>query len=139
MGRGSRTGPHLWQKGQSGNPSGRPSRPDTLERRAMIQNIRELCKENSVAAVNALVEVMNSKTAPPSARVVAANSVLDRGWGKPTMEINATVTSYDSMSEADLVGYITGQVIEGEVIQALVEAEREQDELLEDADDDAST
>jgi hypothetical protein len=29
-----------------------------------------------------LVGVANQKDAPPAARVVAANSVLDRGWGK---------------------------------------------------------
>jgi hypothetical protein len=121
-----------WKKGQSGNPGGRPSRPETLEKRKVLQNVRELCKENSVAAIRALLDVMNSQTAPPSSRVAAANSVLDRGWGKPTMEINTTITSYDSMSEADLVGYITGQVIEGEVIQALIDAEKEQEELLDD-------
>jgi hypothetical protein len=27
---------------------------------------------------------MHSDEAPPAARVAAANSLLDRGWGKPT-------------------------------------------------------
>lgn len=122
---------HLWKKGQSGNPAGRPKGAYQL------RDIRQYCKEHSKEAVEALIEVMNSKTAPPSSRVVAANSLLDRGWGKPTMEITATVTSYDNMSEAELVGYITGQVIEGEVIQALIDAEQANDEILdEEAEDD---
>ncbi len=34
-----------------------------------------------------LVGVMGQPDAPPSARVAAANSILDRGWGKPAQAI----------------------------------------------------
>jgi hypothetical protein len=33
--------------------------------------------------LNVLVGIARQKDAPPAARVNAANSVLDRGWGRP--------------------------------------------------------
>lgn len=40
---------------------------------------------------------MNQKKAPPAARVAAANSILDRGWGKApqALEHSGAVGSYD--------------------------------------------
>ena len=35
---------------------------------------------------------MNKSTAPEAARVAAANSILDRGWGKAVQHIEAEVT-----------------------------------------------
>lgn len=104
-------------KGQSGNPAGRPK--GLYPSQQVMRDIRQYCKEHSKDAVEALVDVVNSKTAPPSARVAAANSILDRGWGKPQIEINATVSAYDKMTEEQLVTYITGTVIDGEVIDLI--------------------
>lgn len=123
-------------KGQSGNPAGRPK--GQFPTKQVMADIRLYCKQHSMEAVEALVDVMNSKSSPPSARVAAANSILDRGFGKPQMEITTTINIYDNMDERALVDYITGNVIEGEVIQALVDAEhdrdeQEQEELLDDA------
>jgi hypothetical protein len=122
-------------KGQSGNPSGLPSRPEAIERRRITKDVRDLCRAHSLDAVKALVEVLNSTATPPAARVAAANSILDRGWGKPQIEVNAKVSVYDQMSEEELAAYIAGHVIEGEVIRIVEEDEREQSELLEEDED----
>ena len=45
-------------------------------------------KDHADAALATLVEVMQDRKAPPQARISAANSVLDRAYGKP---IQATV------------------------------------------------
>ncbi len=36
---------------------------------------------------------MRQKDAPPSARVAAANSLLDRGWGRPDQQIEANINT----------------------------------------------
>jgi hypothetical protein len=125
----------VFKKGQSGNPTGLPQKPETIEKRRIAKDIRDLCRSHTLDAVNALIDVLNSKSSPPAARVAAANSILDRGWGKAQIEVNATVTAYDKMSDIELVKLITGNVIEGEVLKIIEEAESDEsyaDELLED-------
>jgi hypothetical protein len=68
-----------FQKGKSGNPAGRPKIPAEL---------REMARAASPQALQALIEVMADKAAPQSARVSAANSILDRGYGKPAQPID---------------------------------------------------
>ena len=54
--------------------------------------IRSLARSHTAKALNTLVGIMNKTTAPEAARVAAANSVLDRGWGKAVQHIEAEVT-----------------------------------------------
>jgi hypothetical protein len=49
--------------------------------------IRSLARSHTEQAINVLVGVMGQTDAPPAARVSAANSILDRGWGKPAQPI----------------------------------------------------
>ena len=126
---------HLFKKGVSANPGGVPMRPETIERRKMVENVRELCRTKSIDAVNALVEIVNSKTASPSARVVAANSILDRAFGKPQVTVETTVTNYDTMTERELMEYIAGKTIEGEVRKVLQDEEEQNGELLDEGDE----
>jgi hypothetical protein len=67
-------------KGTSGNPSGRQKIPEDVKQLA-----RGLTKE----AIGCLAAVMRDVTAPPSARVRAAEVILDRAWGRP--ETSATI------------------------------------------------
>lgn len=50
--------------------------------------IRSLARAHTAAAINCLASIMNSSEAQDSARVSAANSLLDRGWGKPNQPIS---------------------------------------------------
>jgi hypothetical protein len=63
-----------FKPGQSGNPGGRPK---------ILADVRDLAREQTEVAIEALTEIVKNKKAPPAARVSAANSLLDRGWGKP--------------------------------------------------------
>nr|WP_275183828.1 hypothetical protein [Bradyrhizobium sp. CSA112] len=52
-----------------------------------LTEIRSAARSHTEAALNCLVGIMGQTDAPPSARVAAANSILDRGWGKPAQPI----------------------------------------------------
>ena len=74
-----------FQKGQSGNPSGRPK-------------VSDLAKEHTRSAIDALVSVLNDEASQASAKVQAATALLDRGWGRPHQ---TTVVTSAQMSLAD--------------------------------------
>jgi hypothetical protein len=44
--------------------------------------------------MNALVQIVEDENAPPAARVAAANSLLDRGYGKPEAKIDASISRH---------------------------------------------
>jgi hypothetical protein len=44
--------------------------------------VRALAKRHSRAAVKVLAAIMNNEDGPATARVSAAQALLDRGWGK---------------------------------------------------------
>lgn len=44
--------------------------------------IRSLARSHTETALNVLAGIMNEPEAPHAAKVAAANSLLDRGWGK---------------------------------------------------------
>lgn len=69
-----------FEKGRSGNPGGRPKGDG---------EIRELARQHTMTALLTLVEIAEQGQ-NESARVAAANALLDRGWGKPAVPIVAT-------------------------------------------------
>ena len=68
-----------FQKGQSGTPGGRPKLPED------IKNVREMAREYTQEAIEALVTTL--KEGGHSAKVAAANSLLERGWGKAAQPV----------------------------------------------------
>src|SRR5215471_4418898 len=52
-----------------------PSKPKFVD-------IRSYARKFTVEALETLAHVMRQPKAPPAARVMAANALLDRGWGK---------------------------------------------------------
>lgn len=52
-----------------------------------LTQIKSLARAHTDTAINVLAGIMEQPSAPEAARVAAANSLLDRGWGKPTQPI----------------------------------------------------
>ena len=50
--------------------------------------LTDLARAQTEKAVAVLVEIMTGKETP-TARIAAANALLDRGWGKPRGEVEA--------------------------------------------------
>jgi hypothetical protein len=67
--------------GMSGNPGGRPK---------VIAEVRDLARQHTRKAIGTLVKVMQSGESD-SARVAAANALLDRGFGKPRTDQPVTL------------------------------------------------
>lgn len=77
----ARTKAGTFRKGQSGNPGGRPK---------LIGHVRELAQAYTEGAIRTLAEIMLNVKANPTSRAMAAQALLDRGWGKPSQQIDHT-------------------------------------------------
>ena len=66
-----------WAPGRSPNHGGRPK---------IFADIRDLARQHTRAALETLVEICRYGK-NESARVAAANSLLDRGWGRPPVSL----------------------------------------------------
>lgn len=73
---------HLWKKGQSGNPKGRPKVVAEARLRA-----QEIAAAKSPWAVEQLIAIAGDPEVDPRARVNALNSILDRGCGKVALSV----------------------------------------------------
>ena len=93
----SRSANGQFPKGQSGNPGGRPRDE---------QKVAELARSYTTEAIETLVELMRSGN-DERVRGTAAQALLDRGWGKPKVEVVV-----DSLAIANLL-YVNVSILFG--------------------------
>ncbi|WP_194392342.1 hypothetical protein [Bradyrhizobium sp. CCBAU 51765] len=70
----------------SQNALARAAARRALKQRTLTE-IKYLARTHTNLAIKTLVQIMRGKDAPAHARVMAANAILDRGWGKPLQPI----------------------------------------------------
>ena len=85
---GKREGAGRKKGAKDGTPRGTP--PVLIAPAQERRELREAAREFSSDALDALVKICRSGHSE-SARVAAANALLDRGYGKPVQTIDSTV------------------------------------------------
>ena len=89
-----------FKAGVSGNPGGRPKEHP---------EVKEAARKHTKAALKTLKTIMSDRKQPGSARVAAANALLDRGYGKAAQHISADVShSWESVAASEFDGWLTG-------------------------------
>ena len=81
-----------FKPGVSGNPGGRPKKPQTLERIRIEADVKALARECAPEAILTIRTIMLDAKAPPAARIGAANALLDRGFGRPAQQVDVNAT-----------------------------------------------
>lgn len=91
--------------GHSGNPGGRAKRG---------RQCAQLARTHTRDAINVLAQIMHDDSEPSKVRVSAANSLLDRGWGRPPVQVETpAVKPIDQMDRdelAELLGTTREQI-----------------------------
>jgi hypothetical protein len=112
-------------KGVSGNPGGQPKG---------VMEVRELARKWAPQAIATLAAIMTDESQPGPARCLAANSLLDRGYGKPQLHAQSELTVHhqiDSMSAAELRSYIAAETRKLRIFEIEAKAfDRDDSELL---------
>jgi hypothetical protein len=103
-------------KGKSGNPKGRPkgvgvTRPAKQTVRAELsKDVKELARATGPDDIQTLITIRDDKKAPYAVRAFCANSLLDRGFGRPpqSVDINANLTA--TVRQESVIDVIEGRL-----------------------------
>lgn len=109
--------------GQVANPLGRPKE---------VHHVKELARKHTVEAVETLAEIMADKKQKASARVAAANALLDRGYGRAPLTFDDAPEEVQDLREAArrLAFIMNGAILRGDVIDGhAVDVTAEADKL----------
>ncbi len=72
----------LFPKGQSGNPGG-----TTSEHKRLAIDFKYECARQASKRIPVLLEIIDNHLTPPNIRIMALNSLFDRGYGKAIQSV----------------------------------------------------
>lgn len=93
-----------FEKGKSGNPSGRPPEP---------KHVKELARAWTEEAISTLAKIMTDDSQPAAARSKSAEVLLNRAWGTPesTATINVNQKDVRELSTAEILAALAAHGI----------------------------
>lgn len=86
-----------FQKGSCPNPGGRPKE---------IRELKEMAREYTVEAITTFARIMRDEDAPHAARILAADKLLDRGYGRAQQHVTAEINVIEKMGIDELREYL---------------------------------
>ena len=94
-----------WEKGQTGNPNGRPKGRLNLST-ILAQRLAE--GDNSVKLIDRLIKIATSDTSKENDSLSAIGEILDRLEGKAVAKVENAITFNDQIAEIkkDLPDYL---------------------------------
>jgi hypothetical protein len=82
-----------FRKGISPNPGGKRADGEPRARQIHFDaDVRKLAREQGENAIETLTKIMNDAKAAHSSRIMAANSLLDRGYGRVSQSVELAGT-----------------------------------------------
>jgi len=69
-------------------------------KRTAITDLKSLARTHTAKAIQVLAGIMNSPKCQDTARAMASNSLLDRGWGRAAQAVEMTVEDRRDNMEA---------------------------------------
>lgn len=94
-GKAAKSGKNNQPKSKSGRGGKRPNagrKPGSANKITVLikASLAETAKAYTADAIGVLVEIMVNPMHPAAARATCANSLLDRGWGKPAQSLEVS-------------------------------------------------
>jgi uncharacterized protein with von Willebrand factor type A (vWA) domain len=67
-----------------------------LQENQSCRKVKKLARENSEAALQAVIDIVVNPRSKPSDKIRAAELILDRAWGKPAQSLELTSRSEEN-------------------------------------------